>query len=244
MESLESYIKIKREIREYFLEKSVDLLPDDSSDESRSYIQRILNGEKTNLERLFEGTPFEELLHDGYDLSKLDDLASDHFYSWYNGYDYIEGVLEIGAIVLRVEKIPNEMADYLNQMRSCFAFQQYLAVCVLCRTLIEITLRHICKLEGFFNPEHLNYRIKYTLYQRKADKDGRNFKIPEDYLMQPSDLRYLLNTNNHFKKFREPIAQLYSDLSRVVHGNRTIKKEECKTLAKKTMQLIHDLYEV
>jgi len=62
--------------------------------------------------------------------------------------------------------------------------------------------------------------------------------------MQPADLRALLDRSSYFKKFRSPIGDLYADLSRVVHGNRTISKSEAKNFARDTLQLLHDLYEV
>ncbi|MCH8525067.1 MAG: hypothetical protein LAT52_10990 [Balneolales bacterium] len=243
-QSLGTYKGTKAQIRDFFLQNPVELLPDDSSDEARQYIQRIVNGGKTDLELTLHGTPLEGLIDSTPDLVTLDELASQHFYSWFSGYDYVEGILEIGAIVLRVDKIPAEMTENLHEIRNCYAFQQYLAVCVLCRALIEITLRHICQLEGFFDPEHRNFSTTRGLFERKAKSEQRDYKIPEDYMMQPADLRYLLNTDNSFKKFKDPIADLYSQLSRVVHGNKTVSKKESKAFAKKTLKLIHDLYEV
>lgn len=238
------HVQIKRSIKQHFLNLPAAHLPDDASGDVRAMVQTIVLGHKLRLEELLSDTPLKDLFNDEHTFDELDDLAAKHYFSWYSHYEYVSGMLEVGALIARADDTPAEFGSFLQEMRQCYAFQQYLAVCVLCRTVIEIALRHLCQLEGFFNPEHQNYGITTSYYERKAREQKRSFRIPEDYQMQPADLRALLDRSSYFKKFRSPIGDLYADLSRVVHGNRTISKSEAKNFARDTLQLLHDLYEV
>jgi hypothetical protein len=240
----EEYCEIKRLIKEYFLDSPAALLPDDDSRSLRTTIQKILLGKKLPLEEALVGTPLERLFGDEHTFDELDELAANHFFSWFSQYEYVNGLLEVGALIARIDATPDELDCFLQEMRRSYAFQQYLAVCVLCRTVIEIALRHLCQLEGYFDPEHQNYAITRAYLDRKAREQERDFRIPEDYQMQPADLRALLARSNHFVRFREPIADLYVDLSRIVHGNRTVSKIQALGFAQGTLKLLHDLYEV
>ncbi len=241
---VEEHGQIKRSIKQHFLDSPAALLPDDASRDVRATVQRIVLGKKLPLEEVVSDTPLSDLFDDEHTFDELDELAEEHFFPWYSHYEYVSGMLEVGALVARADDTPTEFGSFLQEMRQCYAFEQYLAVCVLCRTVIEIALRHLCQLEGFFDPEHQNYGITKSYYERKAREQNRSFRIPEDYQMQPADLRALLDRSNHFKKFRGPISDLYADLSRIVHGNRTVSKSEAREFARDTIQLLHDLYEV
>src|SRR5690606_33063529 len=156
--------------------------------------QKVLLDDPLPLEETLAGTPFSDLLKDELSLDELNDLADLHFHDWFSHYEYVSGMLEAGALVARVEATPPELDAFLQEVRQCYAFQQYLAVCALCRTAIEITLRHLVRLEGFFDPEQPEYGVMRAYYERKARAEGRAFRVPEDYQMQPADMRELLNT--------------------------------------------------
>lgn len=168
-----------------------------------------------------------------------------HFHSWYGAGEYIDGMLEIGPLIARAEDLPAELKGFVHELRQCYAFQQYLAVCVLCRTCIEIALRHICELEGFFDPESDKYSITQSYLATKAKAEGyRNRKVVDDYLAEPRDTRHLLSTIPNFKKKVSKLSELYGDLSRIVHGSLPSKKKSAREFARETIDLLHELYEI
>lgn len=238
------YREIRREIRLYFLDFSSITIPEDEDSAVRDALRIISSGKKLPFEQVFENGPLKGLLIHEFDNFDYHELEMEYFYSWLGPVSYIEGLFEISPLIAKVEVIPDELDKFFDELRQCFAFQQYLAVCVLCRTVIEISLRHICSLEGLFDPDSSNYRITRGYYDRKAKAEKREYRVIEDYQMQPSDLRYLLCQIPSFKQHDEQIRNLYSELSRIVHGNTVVKQEDAKKYAFKTIDLIHSLYEI
>lgn len=133
--------------------------------------QRIMN--QIVGEHVFEAdkiiADLEGLSGNKYNVNELDpeeteQLESDLFYSWFSGYEYISGLYEIGAIILGVS-VPKILVDFVSEARSCFAFQQYNALYSLCRTIIEVAVRDICKRKKFIQ-ENEGDVIAFEQYNR------------------------------------------------------------------------------
>ena len=240
----EEYRQIKLDVRQAFMEEPMALIPEDSSRHVREVVQKVVLGEPLPLEELLAQGPFAGWLENELSMDELDELADEHFHPWYSHYEYVEGMLEAGALVARADSVPYEFGSFLHELRQCYAFQQYLAVCVLCRTAIEIALRHLVKLEGFFEPGTREFGVMRSHYERKARAEGRDFRVPEDYQMQPADMRELLNTVMAFRKHNQPVRDLYADLSRVVHSHDDVPKQKAREYLTRTLRLLHELYEL
>lgn len=236
----EDYIKTRNEIRDMLIKSPVIAVPEYEDDDIREAIRKISSGELLQIE-----IEYKPILQDYLEIEDYDFLIDNPIDIIDDNLDiYIDYLLTgIKSIITRSESIPKELSIYFQELRKSYIFKFYLASTALCRTIIEITLRHICKLEGLFDPDSSNYKITRGYYERKARVEKREYRIIEDYMMQPNDLRHILCQISDFKKHKENIQNLYSELSRVVHGSTVIDKEEAKEYMDRTIDLIHELYD-
>jgi hypothetical protein len=76
------------------------------------------------------------------DGDELWELTSDYFYPYF-GSEYVEDLLKTGVLVLPFSDLPPHLEEYVGEARYCHALQQYLALCVLCRIILEIVLNDV-----------------------------------------------------------------------------------------------------
>lgn len=213
-------------IRKYFINNPVALIPAKASASTRAMIQEILLTGKSPIDRVFEETALAEFFDYTPDSDDLEELAKEHFLSWFSHYDYVYAILETAALVLKSDKLPDDLLKFLSEIRQCYAFQQYLASILLCRTSLELGLYHKCIAEERL-PEY-NPSIKSYV---------------EDFVPTFSIMREKLSVLGDFKEFDLPLRDLYHELSRYIHGQHHTNKNIARDLITRTFKMLHDLYE-
>ena len=211
---------IKKKIKLTFIEKGV--LTGIKDRKAQRLIQQISSGEYLDIEERFQNASIKEFLSGELDEHELEELGSDEFYSWFSHYEYIDGMLKVGALILGVgiDKIPQLLSPCIQQIRHCFVFQQYLAVCALCRTAMEISIRNICLKKGILEDDQGKI-INLRQYQEKLGKMINK--------VSKGDLRKRLHA-------------LRDKMNGVIHGRRNVKRDEAKKIVKDTLKAIQDLY--
>lgn len=112
-------------------------LPDINDKFAKEILHKISQGEALPAERAFQGSVLEEYFVDELHENEIEQLGSDLFYSWFSHYEYIEGLYNIGSLILSIGKIPENLVHFIHEARNCYAFQQYSAVYSLCRTILD-----------------------------------------------------------------------------------------------------------
>ena len=142
LETLVGYDRAKKElISDITAEYGVLVVNNDKAD---NFIHQIYPKDKTKtgklLDAIYKDADQEFLFNNG----ELNEQASEWFYSWTCGEDYVRNLIEIGKMILKI-KVPQSLHDYVEEARKCFALNRYIAVCSLSRTIIEAFLLHLCK---------------------------------------------------------------------------------------------------
>lgn len=68
------------------------------------------------------------------------ELAEEILLPQWSHLDYIDNMIQFKHMILKVGELPPNLNDYVRELKECFAFDRYLAVVVLCRTILEIAL--------------------------------------------------------------------------------------------------------
>ncbi len=230
---LQKYHRLRQDIRLSLLPRSVMALPEITDRTVRDRLQKISSGED-----LPDGF-MRGLFQDTLDAERIQSLSNDLFFSWFNPYDYIEGLYEVGSLVLGVGALPDFLEDLVGELRHCFVFQQYNATCALCRTVLEICLRDVFERAGLDDPHSENYLY---VEQRIAKSTHRWFLDVEDpSLAQMIGMLCLLRPYRALKNQLRTIVDRGND---IVHGHINVDREEAERMLRATLQAIHDLYEV
>ncbi|MEZ4700700.1 MAG: hypothetical protein R2834_10255 [Rhodothermales bacterium] len=230
---LRSYHKVRQDIRLSLLPRSVAALPEITDKKIRAQLQKISTGND-----LPEGF-IRGLFQDSLDADHIMSLSEDLFFSWFDPYGYIEGLYDVGSVVLGIGLLPDFLEDLVNELRNCFVFQQYNATCALCRTVLEISVRDIFVRAGLDDPHSQNYLY---VEQRVAHTSHRWFLDAEDpSLAQMIGMLCLLRPYRALKHQLRHIVDRGNDL---IHGYIKVDRKEAEHMLRATMQAIHDLYEV
>lgn len=215
--AVNEYQTLSREIRTHLLDQAAVSISDPNA---VSILQRITTGEGLSTDKfllqlnsIVDPSKIPEEL-DGFD---LESLGSDLFYSWFSDYEYIRGLAELRPLVLR-GTAGEGVSRLVREIKDCYAFQQYDAAFSLCRTAIEASVRDICLRRGLFPGL------------------GQNVILFEEFRW--SQLRDRVSSDG----LREQLRDLYRDLSTVLHGRRTVSKDEARRAFKSTLQAIEQLY--
>ncbi len=80
---------------------------------------------------------------------EADEIGSDLLYSWISHYEFVRDLFKVNTLIFQAT-IPTVLRQYINEVRNCFAFQQYNATISLCRTILEAAAKDICEKRGFF----------------------------------------------------------------------------------------------
>jgi len=226
MAHVSKFVDLKKEIKKKFIDNSIDILAGVKDKAARAILHKVFSGEPFPVEKAMEGSRLADFLVDELTEQEIEQLGSDHFYSWFSHYEYIEGLYNIGSLILAVGKIPNNFERFVHEARSCFVFQQYNAVFTLCRTMLEITVKDLC-IKNRILPKDVE-----NIKQRKA-------RIPDLYEL----INNLCDRTPKYRKFRGKLHKIRSKGNFIVHGNKTVTKKEAETLLKETLDLIHFIYE-
>ncbi|OGW50488.1 MAG: hypothetical protein A2Z50_01330 [Nitrospirae bacterium RBG_19FT_COMBO_42_15] len=162
----------------------------------------------------------KELNIDELGEKEIDDLGSDLFYSWFSHYEYVKGLYEIGSLIVGIS-VPSALKEFVSEARTCFAFQQYNAVYSLCRTILEVGIRDICKRKGII----------------KTNKD--NVINIEEYQDNISQLINKISTGALRKKIKHIY---YHKTSFLIHGHKTTTSKEAKEMLQETLEIVQNVY--
>lgn len=216
-EALQEYVDLKKKIKKTLIDYPVAKIHDKLAQDVLTRVIQDDPFQADNVLKMFESKSDEPLEFEKLDYSEIEELQ-DLFYSWYSHYEYLEGLYEIGSLIIGYS-IPEALSSYVSEARSCFAFQQYNAVYGLCRTILEAAIRHRCERKGLLRPS------------------GSQVLDFESY--QPSEL-----INKATKgQLRERVKNIYSNTSTLLHGRKTVSSGEAKKMFRDTLKAVQDLYE-
>jgi len=219
-EILPKYLETKKHLKIRLLESPTQKINDK---EAIVILQRLAHGVTLPADNVIAA--LEKNLGVQGDLTTLDEdeiesLGRDLFYSWFSHYEYIEGLYEIGSLVVSIS-VPDHLRRFVNEAKNSFAFQQYNAVFSLCRTILESSVRDI-------------------YYRRHSISSQKSKVFPIEEKDQWSKL--LKNTVDE-GQLREQIADLYGKLSPLIHGRKVVSKAEAKEAFESTLRAVHALYD-
>jgi len=179
-------------------------------------MRRIYPKDKTEtgrlLDAIYKDTGQDFLFSNG----EISERASEWFYAWTCGEDYVRNLLEIGKMILKIE-VPRSLHAYVEEARTCFALDQYIAVCSLSRTIIEGFLLHLCEEIGKEpdKTEHGNPKMSSVFeIASKGDKDREN-----------------------------KLWKVYGRASKTIHGGKTASRENSKEIFRETIDLIQGIFD-
>jgi len=214
-------VLLKNKLNTEFVKSSTLILDDENA---IGLLTKINSGKLLFADLIIRS--FEEVTGKQLELNKLDwqelnALASDHLYSWFGPTEYIERLIEIGSLVLNIS-IPKELDSIVNQARQCYAFEQYIAVYLLCRTILESAMRDICLRIG------------------KIEKIEDTKIFYEKY--RPKDLiKFVSNCDSELKG---RVEKLYHErLSAIVHGLKLSDSDGAQYAFRETIMMVQELYQ-
>lgn len=218
---LDEFRNVKKSIKISLIDTDIPKVDDK---EAKNIINRIVNEhifDADNMIARLENITGVELNVSSLEPEETDQLESDLFYSWFSGYEYVNGLYEIGALILGVS-VPEKLVKFVSEARSCFAFQQYNALYSLCRTIIEVAVRDICTRKGLIEEKKDNV-VAFERYQK-------------------DNISQLINKIS-YGSLRRTIKDIYyNKTSFLIHGHKTTKRAEAKALFRETMTAVQQLY--
>jgi len=215
-EKIQEFVDLKKKIKKNLIELDTVKIFDHKS-------QEVLT--KINQDEPFQADKFlialEKQTGESFEFEKLDyeeiEELSDLFYSWFSHYEYLEGLYEIGSLIIGFS-VPEELKTYVSEARTSYAFQQYNAVYGLCRTILEIAIRHRCQRKGIIKRQKGNV-IDFDEYR-------------------PAELINKSTTGN----LRDRVKEIYKSTSDLLHGRKTVNSDDAKKMFKATLRVVQDLY--
>jgi len=186
------------------------------TDERQIKIYEHLSGEKFNVDDLDVGLDNDE----------AGELGMSRLYEWWSHYEYIEGLYEIGSLIMGIT-VPAELERLVNEARHCYAFQQYMAVYSLCRTILEVSIRDIAFKRRLIREDEGN--VAYLESRRLV-----GVRVKE------RDLIRMITQKN--SRLRDRINEIYTQTSILIHGRKPKDLGGPKEVFKETLSCIHDLY--
>lgn len=216
--ALGEYIVLRKTIRTGLLDQPVASIEDPHAVD---LLRKITTGDGLPTDKFIEGltstTDPGQLLEE-FSEEELDSLGSRLFYSWFSHVEYVTGLSELRPLVVR-SSAAKSVVGLVRQVKDCYAFQQYEAAYALCRTLIEASVRDIC-------------------VQRQLFHDlGENVILFEKFNWR--QLREKVSSGS----LEERLKLVYSELSTVVHGRKSVSKDEALHTFKATLQIVEALYD-
>lgn len=225
--SIDEFNDIKKQIRTFGLENPVVNLHEVENADARLIMQKIMSGIQFPVERALANSSIEEFLKGDLNESDIENLGSDLFYSWFSHYEYIEGLFEIGSLIISCGKIPSNLSRFVEEARHCYTFQQYIAVFSLCRTILEVCIKDI------------------TTNCKILPEDSENVKQMASRTPELNDLiNKLCDEFTFFNVIRNQLHSVRKKTNSIIHGTRLVNKKEAKEVLKETVLVIHQLYEL
>ena len=220
---IEEYGELKKNIRERLLTQSSVKL---SNQKAREIIRIIDSGTGLQIDAIIK------LMEDKFEIEglcnninqledyKIEEIASDVYHSWFSHAEYVRGLFNINSLIFGAT-IPSALEKYIDEARTCFAFQCYIAVFAMCRTILETSLRDVAQRIDLLPKDETN--IIHLKTKKIKWSDLANKIVPG--------------------QLRNQIDEIYSSTSFLIHGNKTVNKEEATITFKKTISVIQALYD-
>lgn len=190
---------------------------------ARALVRAVAAGEALPIENAL----LARLVDCDLDEIQLAEIGREELYSWMSHVEYAEGLYQVGALVVGCRGLPDNLSTFVREARQCFAFQQYNAVCALCRTMLELSVKDIATAFSILpadreNIVHLAVRGQVPL----SRLIGEITAIPA------------------FRHLQDELHQVRILTNAIVHGNRSVDATEAAAILKRTLDSIHSLYEV
>lgn len=210
------FSELKKQLKTVLIDIPVAKIHDDFA---RRILVKVNQNEPFQTDRIVQAISSQ--VDEPVDLDELDNeefaALAPKLYEWFSHYEYIEGLYEIGSLIVAVS-VPPTLVSYLDEARQCYAFQQYNAMNALCRTVLEIALKHYGERKGLL------------------PKVGDKVRDLDEY--RPTKLIQLVRDS----ALRSRTRDLYFKTSTVLHGNKLASAEEAKKTFKEMLGVIQDLY--
>ena len=215
--AVSEYQSLRKSIRTRLLNQTVATV-----DDARAIdlLRKITTGDGLPTDRILEhmvSMTGSDQLPEEFGDEELDALGSNLFYSWFSHVEYITGLAELRPLVVRT-LVGENVARLVQQIKDCYAFQQYEAAYSLCRTVIEASIRDIC--------------VRCQLFPNL----GENVILFEKFNWR--QLREKVSSGS----LEEQLKLIYSELSMVLHGRKTVSKDEARHAFENTLQVVEKLY--
>ncbi len=215
--AVSEYESLRKSIRNRLLNQSVAPVDDPRAID---LLRRLTTGNGLPTDKIIENLVLmtgSDHLPQEFSEEELCALGSDLFYSWFSHVEYVTGLAELRPLVVRAP-VGDSVTRLIRQIKNCYAFQQYEAAYSLCRTVIEASIRDIC--------------VRRKLFPNLAE----NVILLEKFNWK--QLREKVSSGS----LEEQLKLVYSELSTVLHGRKSVSKGEAHSAFEKTLQVIEDLY--
>ncbi len=149
---------------------------------------------------------------------EADEIGSDLLYSWISHYEFVRDLFKVNTLIFQAT-IPKVLRQYINEVRSCFAFQQYNATISLCRTILEAAAKDICEKREFFKP-----------YGDKVIE------------INPEKFNQLIKAISSGELKKRAVKLYYREACPVVHGDRSVTSDQALRILQNTTEVVQKLY--
>jgi hypothetical protein len=195
-----------------------------------SIVENVDDGTRQILDRVQREFPTDNIIRNlenkteadssFFELSweEADEIGSDLLYSWISHYEFVRDLFKVNALIFQAT-IPPELRQYINEVRNCFAFQQYNATISLCRTILEAAAKDICEEKDFFKP-----------YGDKVIE------------INPNKFNQLIKAISSGELKKRAVKLYYCDACPVVHGDRAVTSDEALRILQNTTEVVQKLY--
>jgi len=215
--SFAAYQALRKSLRTRLLDEPVASITDPDAAE---VLRKITTREGLPSDKVIERLSAqldESRASQEFDDQELRQIGSDLFYSWFSHHEYIAGLAELRPLIVR-GSVAETVSRLVRQVKGCYAFQQYDAAYGLCRTVIEASVRDIC--------------VRRQLFPDLGD----NVLLFEEFKW--SQLRDKVCTG----PLRQRLKTLYLELCALLHGRKTVTREEARRAFEETLQVVEELY--
>jgi len=217
---------LRESIRTALVNSPIIDLPGTENARVRTILNFIASGQLLPVEKALSGGIVKSLLADELANYDLDSLGAEALYSWFSHFEYAEGLLEAGSLIVSSGDLPQHLQSFVDEARQCFAFQQYNAVAALCRTILEISVKDIATSKGILSPDAPNV-------MRLPGQEPKLHEI----------VNQLLDSDRAFAPLRRELREVRQSTNKVVHADRVVMREEAKKTLKQTLEVVHAMYE-
>lgn len=219
-EKIPSLLSEFRDTKISVLKKFSELsIVENTDDESRQILERVQREFPTdNIIRHVENN--SDIDSKLFDLSweEADEIGSDLLYSWISHYEFVRDLFKVNTLIFQAT-IPASLRQYINEVRNCFAFQQYNATISLCRTILEAAAKDICEKKDLFNP------LGDHVVEINPEKFNQLIKA-----ISRGDLK------------KRAVKLYYREACPVVHGDRAVTSDQALNVLKHTTEVVQKLY--